>query len=535
MALCSVSILLPLLITCTEGASHVVRRVTVPANGRASIEKSSQRADLFSSGELSMTARRDLLWQAVREVDDQFHQKSICKLEDGIAYAKEVVFLAGQASYSKTDVASARECALMCAADSLDDRNHKNLACKSFTFNKTARECKFFNFGQQARDIGNKNACCTSGPPCALDSMRKEIQSSFNAELERMMLSQKRLASQPKTASTRFVKTKAEHKVTTLAEHTAPKFERKVARPVPKHEVPNAEQKVAKRPGRAVSKAEQKVPKDEQKVAARAEHAVSKVEQKIGTQAAQSVPKLSSHREFEQRLVGPVPKHMVPKVERKIATQSGHLVPNLEPKLTTRAEHVVQKFEQKVVGPASKFPVPKKEQTATARAERAVPKVGQHVTTQKEHVVSKFEQSVAGPAPKHTELKAKQKVHLTQPRHHVPIFAPIVDVIEQHSSQKNVVPKAERKVTTQAEHAVAKSGQHVATQPAAQTNSIPTLSDHISPAQSTETHSGGRAAPSTIANLVRIHWRLLLVLFCVPTAVFVLARWFARKAAHAIW
>ena len=59
----------------------------------------------------------------------------MCALEDGTAYAKDAMFLQGQAAYSKINVASPRECALMCAADSLADPSHKDLACKSFAYN----------------------------------------------------------------------------------------------------------------------------------------------------------------------------------------------------------------------------------------------------------------------------------------------------------------------------------------------------------------------------------------------------------------
>jgi hypothetical protein len=206
MALSSVFVRLLILIASVEASNSVVRRVNVEAASLvrvSSAELEAKRTDLLVSDmhEASTAARRDVLWQVVRKVDDQLQQKPICKLDEGSTYAKKTTFVAGYTSYSKLNVASARECALMCAADSLDDRNHKNLACKSFTYNKTAQECNLFNFGKQEGVAWSNDACCTSGPPCNLDSMRKEIQSYFHAELERVALSQKDLASNLKTAS----------------------------------------------------------------------------------------------------------------------------------------------------------------------------------------------------------------------------------------------------------------------------------------------------------------------------------------------
>jgi hypothetical protein len=458
MAFSSVLINLLLSIASTEATTSVVRRASIETNGRirnnrmSSEELEAKRTDLLSSGESSTAVRRDLLWQAVREVDYQFRQKSNCKLEEGTTYAKESMLLAGQTTYSKMDIASARECALMCAADSLDDRSHRNLACKSFTFNKTAHECKFLNFVQQARGTGNKNACCTSGPPCNLDSMREEIQSHFHAELERMTLSHKRQANQQKVARR-------------VEKQTAPNFKQQIAiepkgampnpsapKIEPERAVPKVEQKVTQA-GKAVSKFKQKValpvpkrttPKVD---AARAGHAVQKVEQKVATHTDHAVPK------FEQKVAVPVPEQTVSNVEQKVATQRNHVMPKVDQTVATQTEHAVPKSEQKLAGPMPKHTatnmeqkvstqpnieqkvatlaehaapkleqkVAKAEPKAAARVERAMPKVEQKVATHAKHVAPKFEQNVAGPMPKPTVVNVKQKV-TTQANHVVPKF-----------------------------------------------------------------------------------------------------------------
>jgi hypothetical protein len=577
MAFTSILTRLLLLIAPAEAVNQVVRRVGVEANGRvrsnrvSSEELEAKRADLLSSGESSTAARRDLLWQAVREVDDESRQKPNCKLEVGTTYAKEVMLLAEQTSYSKTNTTSARECALMCAADSLEDSNHKNLACKSFTFNKTAHECKFFNFAPQAaRGTWNKDACCTSGLPCNLDNMREEIQSHFHAELDRIMLSHKHLANQPKIARRVEKPTvpKIEQKVATQSNVAAPKssepkIEQKLA-PRPEHSkleqkvVTQTEHNFATQPERVAPKVEQKVstqavhatpkhtvPKVEQKVAVQPERPVPKIEQKVATQTEHVVPK------FEQKGAGSVPKHTVPNVEKKVSTQAEHLaqkvagpvpkhaVPKVEQKATTQAEHAVPKFERKVDGAVPKHTVPKVEQKVAPVPKRTVPKVEQKVSTQAEHVAQK----VAGSVPKHTVPKVEQKV-TTQTKHAVPKFeqkavtqperaVPKVEqkVVTHKFDQKaagpvpkHTVPNVEQKVTTQAAHVVPKFEHKVAAHvAAAQTKQTPTL-----PAESMEKNASinqPRGAVRILTNLVWIHWRLLLVFFCVSILVVVFARW----------
>lgn len=152
---------------------------------------------------LSEADRRDLLWHAVREVDDQFSQKYACKIEEGTTYSKDPTMLQNQAIY-KTRIGSARECALICAADPLGVHGDHKTPCKSFTYNKTVQECKFFSFAQKEHSTRVKDTCCTSGPPCNLNSMREEIQKEFEAELKRAMSSQKQLAAQLKKASDRL-------------------------------------------------------------------------------------------------------------------------------------------------------------------------------------------------------------------------------------------------------------------------------------------------------------------------------------------
>jgi hypothetical protein len=554
MAFTSVLTHLLLLIVPAKAINQVVRRVGVEANGRVrssrmnSEDLEAKRTDLFSSGESSTAARRDLLWQAVREVDDQFLQKTNCKLEEGTTYAKELVLLAEQTSYSKTGTASARECALMCAADSLDDRNHKNLACKSFTFNTTAHECKFFNFAPQALDTWNKDACCSSGPPCSLDKMREEIQSHFHAELERVMSSNKHLADQPKVAKhvekqtvpkfeqkiamqpngavpknsepkieqklTAVTKTKVEQKVAKQAEHVVPKFEQKVAGPEPKHTVPNGEQKVTTQAEHVAQKVAAPMPK----------HTVPNVVQKVTTQAEHAVPK------FERKVDGAVPKHTVPKIEQKTATRPERAAPKAEQKVASHTEHPVPKLQQKVAGPVPKHTLPKVEQKVMTQAEHVAqkvavsvpkhtaPKVEQKVTKQAEHAVPKFEQK-AVIRPERAVPKVEQKV-VSHTEHAMPKF-------ERKAAgpvPKHTVPNVEQKVTTQAGHVMPKFEQTVAGHVvAAQTKQAPTL-----PAESTVKDASlkqPRGAVGMLTNLVEIHWRLLLVLFCVLILVAVFARW----------
>jgi len=156
---------------------------------RKELEAKKKDLALADTRESSSTTHRDLLWQAVREVDDKFHQqKFMCALEGGTTYAKDAMFMQGHAAYSKINIASPRECALMCAADSLADPSHKNLACRSFAYNRTAQECKFYNFAHQEGHTRVKDACCTTGPPCNLASMREEIQTHFQVELKRTIL-----------------------------------------------------------------------------------------------------------------------------------------------------------------------------------------------------------------------------------------------------------------------------------------------------------------------------------------------------------
>jgi hypothetical protein len=133
--------------------------------------------------QLSQVAQRDAMWEAVEEVDSSYGRKFTCALEEGKIYSKEALFLKGQVTYSKENVATARECALMCAADSLAEHNPDFMACKSFTYNRTSRDCRFFNFAKQARSAWTEDTCCTSGPPCNLKSMRTEIRAHFVARL----------------------------------------------------------------------------------------------------------------------------------------------------------------------------------------------------------------------------------------------------------------------------------------------------------------------------------------------------------------
>lgn len=244
-------------------------------------KKSLSSADTRESSLLSTAARRDLMWQAVREVDDKFHKKYMCALDEGTTYAKESMFLQGQAAYSKASVASARECALMCAADSMADRSHKDLACKSFAFNKTAQECKFFNFAHEARNTQLKDACCTTGPPCNLESMREEIQTHFQTELKHKLI----------------VAPKVEHKAAPQTKQVAPKVEQKVAVQIK----PHVEQKAA-------PQTQQVAPKVAQKVVAQTKHAAPTVELKAAPQTKQVAPKV----------VQKVATH-APKVEQKAA------------------------------------------------------------------------------------------------------------------------------------------------------------------------------------------------------------------------
>jgi hypothetical protein len=138
--------------------------------------------------ELSSEAVRDLLWKATHEVDEETGRKYECTLKYGIAFAKNVLLVQGQTDYIKKGVETARECALMCAADSVgkQDKRLRDLSCQSFTYNKTAKACRFFNFAQQPSETMNQfpDTCCASGPPCNLGSMRKEIQTYFLAELK---------------------------------------------------------------------------------------------------------------------------------------------------------------------------------------------------------------------------------------------------------------------------------------------------------------------------------------------------------------
>jgi hypothetical protein len=281
------------------------------------------------------------------------------------------VLFAGQTFYSKTNIMSARECALMCAADSLDDRSHNNLACKSFTYNKTAHECMFFNFAQRSSSF---DKCCTSGPPCNLDSMRAEIQTHFHAELKRMMPSQKRQQQlshelrETKQSETTFAKSeqtvarrmqKIEQKVGTHAKPAAPMFEHKVAKQEAKHTAPIIEQKIAAQPGHAM-------PKVEQKVAEHVEHVAPKVEQKVATLAKHAMPKVEpkgathvKHRRVE--------KQTVPMATQKVAKQPVHALPNVEQKVVMPAEHMVPKVKQNVATQA-KHAVPNVEQSLATQA-----------------------------------------------------------------------------------------------------------------------------------------------------------------------
>jgi hypothetical protein len=149
-------------------------------------ELEEKRKDVGSSArgsELAEVAQRDAMWAVVAEVDGSYSRKFMCALEEGKTYSKEALLLQGQAAYSKANVATARECALMCAADSLAEQSPGFTACKSFTYNRTSQDCRFFNFAKQARSAWTEDTCCTSGPPCNLRSMRTEIRSHFVARL----------------------------------------------------------------------------------------------------------------------------------------------------------------------------------------------------------------------------------------------------------------------------------------------------------------------------------------------------------------
>jgi hypothetical protein len=80
----------------------------------------------------------------------------------------------------------------MCAADPLGEGSGHKSACKSFTYNKTAKDCVFFGLAQQEHADRIKDACCTSGPPCNLDIMREQIQKLFDAKMRRALASKEK-------------------------------------------------------------------------------------------------------------------------------------------------------------------------------------------------------------------------------------------------------------------------------------------------------------------------------------------------------
>lgn len=218
---CCRSALLVTLLVAVQGSDEV-RRVGITATGRVDTSKAQASADAHANAALvevsaraksqaglsfwrslrkQLEAKNDNLgahglkyetahaawWNAVRKVDQRFNSKASCKLSENIAYHLVPIF-------SKVGITSPRDCALMCAVDPMAVRSGRDSSCKSFTYNSSSTECKFFKSGQPAKAEWVQSLGITSGPACNLESIRQEIQQTYEADLKRAVKSEQRVA-----------------------------------------------------------------------------------------------------------------------------------------------------------------------------------------------------------------------------------------------------------------------------------------------------------------------------------------------------
>jgi hypothetical protein len=142
---------------------------------------------------ISEAGRNEALWSAVQEVDSKSHEKHKCQLQDGVAYVGHSMLHMPIIGDRRTNIQSARECALMCAADPLrpksdtQQQHRQHEQCKSFSYNWTRQECSFFGVSPESADTWIKDDCCTAGPPCNLQGMHVQmIQQTYEAELAQL-------------------------------------------------------------------------------------------------------------------------------------------------------------------------------------------------------------------------------------------------------------------------------------------------------------------------------------------------------------
>jgi hypothetical protein len=204
----SKSFLLTTLLVAAAGSE--VRRVGITANGRVASSKASSGSFVELSARASglsfwralrkqleakkkeldttvsrneMTSNREALWKAVVEFDNRFNNMLPCHVNENVDYGLD-------ATYRKLGVLSSRECSLMCTAG---ERSGGGTPCRSFTYISATKECKFFGSVQPVPALWRNSPGSTSGPPCSLEGMRREIQAAFEAEMNQAMASQRLL------------------------------------------------------------------------------------------------------------------------------------------------------------------------------------------------------------------------------------------------------------------------------------------------------------------------------------------------------
>jgi hypothetical protein len=226
MALVAFFVLLSILSPATASSQSVVRRTAIKVNSNARLNAQSGasakalstkarawkrvakwqalREQLQSQHKLrriSEAGRNEALWYAVQEVDSKSHEKYKCQLQDGVAFVGYSMLHMPIIRDRRTNIQSARECALMCAADPLRPKSdeeqqqqkhrqqqQKHEQCKSFSYNWTRHECSFFGVSpEESPDTWIKDDCCTAGPPCNLQGMHVQmIQQTYEAELAQL-------------------------------------------------------------------------------------------------------------------------------------------------------------------------------------------------------------------------------------------------------------------------------------------------------------------------------------------------------------